>query len=215
MVSLLDVPSDVHFIIWTLLSLSDLATLQRVCQVLACLFSRINTISQVCRGIARRINDDKSLWVVILQAYVLRKGTPLPSNLPPLHRVAALDVKSWVKHAFLLQKNYRSAAVKSFRTCTYEGFTWTKIIRGRWCLVASANLSNAKLAVWDLSQTNLEGPCTVMPLEGPITDGTVEDSGDYVHAAVTVATGYVTPILPVLFSDVPILIVRRSFLYWT
>lgn len=54
-----------------------------------------------------------------------------------------------------------------------------------------------------------------MPLEGPITDGTVEDSGDYVHAAVTVATGYVTPVLRMLFSNVPMLLVRRSFSYWT
>lgn len=215
MSSLLDLPSDVHFVIWTLLSLSDLATLQRVCQALVCSFRIIDSIFKVCRRIACRINDDKSLWIGILQNDILRKRMPLPLNLLPLHRVAALDVKSWAKHAFLLQKNYQSATVKSFRTCTYEGITWTTIIRGRWCLVASANLSNAKLAVWDLSQTNIEGPCTVMPLEGPITDGIVEDSGDYVHAAVTVATRYVTPIIRMLVSNVSMLIVRRLFSFWT
>lgn len=54
-----------------------------------------------------------------------------------------------------------------------------------------------------------------MPMEGPITDGIVEDSGDYVHAAVTVATRYVTPIIRMLASNVSMLIVRRLFSYWT
>lgn len=188
--SFVRLPTDVHSLIWMKLALSDIAALQQVSTASGALLDLTDAMTEACKEIHIRVTEDKQLWIAILQDHIVRKRRPLPTYRRPLYEASAGDIQCWIKQSFIVEENYQSGCVRSSRTTTHKGITWVKLVRGRWCLVASADLEQSRLSVWNITLSSLHGPCTELSLEGPLTDGMVEDLGYSVHAAVTIATRF-------------------------
>lgn len=62
-----------------------------------------------------------------------------------------------------------------------------KLVKGRWCLVASSDASQSRLSLFDSGSGALQ-LITENFLPGPIMDGQLEDVEEYVHLAVTVGS---------------------------
>ncbi|TDL19711.1 hypothetical protein BD410DRAFT_830161 [Rickenella mellea] len=104
-----------------------------------------------------------------------------------LSLVGATAVESWTRNAFVLERAYLSnnpLSVHHLKT-GIRAVTWVKIIRGRWCLAASSNISESLLTLWDIS-TSDNRICAEMPLPGPIMDGEIEDIKSEIVVAVSV-----------------------------
>lgn len=63
--------------------------------------------------------------------------------------------------------------------------TWTKLIRGRWCLIACSDFLVSRLVVWDLQNPIDQLQKAIFHLSGPVVDGIVEDITSEVLIALT------------------------------
>ncbi|TDL25192.1 hypothetical protein BD410DRAFT_826509 [Rickenella mellea] len=176
MQSLCTIPADVQSLVLNYLNASDLVRLMLTSHAM-------NT----------SISSNKQLWA----GYARHELTNCQRQLIP-HRIlkafpdaSALDVQTWVRHALSLDSNYASGAFtvhRIFSEATYS-VTWLRLIRGRWCLVASSNLNESRLTLWDLSSVS-DGPhpCAKIFLPGPIMDGQIDDASNTIRVAVTIGS---------------------------
>lgn len=142
------------------------------------------------------MRDDKVIWVECLRRDVVEKGIELPKYRPMLPDASAADVRAWVKNAITLHRAYASGRqqptiIHSFVVDVELETTWTKIIRGRWCLAAMSNIFRSLVRVWMIGSV---GDCEAMNIfyfPGPIVDGVVDDGTEKVRIALTIATTYV------------------------
>ncbi|KLO09770.1 hypothetical protein SCHPADRAFT_1000015 [Schizopora paradoxa] len=170
-----DIPSDIFL---QIAQFSPLQSITRLCQV--------------CRSFAEYVHGDKSIWVECLRRDVVEKGIELPKYRPRLSDASAADVRAWVKNAIILNRAYASGRqqpkIQSFVVDVELETTWTKIIRGRWCLAAMSNIFQSFVGVRRIGSS---GNCEAMNkfyFPGPITDGVVDDGSTEVRIAFTVAT---------------------------
>ncbi|TDL26863.1 hypothetical protein BD410DRAFT_782951 [Rickenella mellea] len=174
--SLCTIPADVKTLVWNYLDASDLVRVMLTCYAMN---TSISNDKQLWAGCARR---ELNNWQRRLIPHRLLK---------PFQDASGLDVQSWVRHAISLDKNYASCAFTTHRFCSEATYaiTWLRLIRGRWCLVASSNLNESRLTLWDLSPRSDESrPCAKIFLPGPIMDGQVEDNSNIIRVAVTVGS---------------------------
>ncbi|TDL19723.1 hypothetical protein BD410DRAFT_841880 [Rickenella mellea] len=165
-------PSDVLAIIFQELSLGDLLS-----------------VRQVCKTIHEAISTDKLLWMSIFKCYVIDGGKCVILYRRPLSLLGAAAVESWTRNAYVLEKAYLSTSslsVYCFKT-GIRAVTWVKIIRGRWCLAASSNISESRLTLWDISPPHHQ-ICAEIFLPGPIMDGEIEDLNSEIIIAVSVGS---------------------------
>ncbi len=138
------------------------------------------------------MQGDKRLWLERLQKDVICKGIELPKYCQHLERASAEAVRSLVKNAIALNRAYasggQSATVNSFVVDDGLEATWTKIVRGRWCLVALSNVSTSFVGVWQIQSTGSLELANRFFLPGPVLDGVVDDVTDEIRIAITVAT---------------------------
>lgn len=66
--------------------------------------------------------------------------------------------------------------------------TWTKLIRGRWCLIACSDFFVSQLVVWDLQNPTDQLQKAIFHLPGPVVDGIVEDITSEILIALTLGT---------------------------
>ena len=59
-----------------------------------------------------------------------------------------------------------------------------KLIRGSWCLAASSDEESSSILLWNLTDNNPD-PVAEYHLPGPVIDGIVEDSREYIRFAIT------------------------------
>ncbi len=138
------------------------------------------------------MREDKRLWLDCLRRDVISKGIELPRYRQTLERATAEDVCSWVKTAITLHKAYASggqyARVTSFVVDNGLETTWSRIIRGRWCLVALSNVSTSFLGIWKILSAGSLELKERFYLPGPVLDGAVDDFFDDIRIAITVGT---------------------------
>ncbi|KLO09772.1 hypothetical protein SCHPADRAFT_1000017 [Schizopora paradoxa] len=170
-----DIPSDIFYHIAHFSSLQGVA---RLCQV--------------CRRFSEYVHGDKGIWVECLRRDVVEKGIELPKYRPMLSDASAADVRAWVKKAIVLNRAYASGGqqpkIRSFVVDVELETTWTKIIRGRWCLAALSNIFQSFVRVWRIDSRGRCDTMNTLFFPGPITDGVVDDGGREVRIAFTVAT---------------------------
>ncbi len=146
----------------------------------------------MCRRFWEYAHRDKRLWLDCLRWDVISRGIELPTYCQSLEQASAEDVRSWVKTAVTLHNAYasggRHARVTSFVVDDGLETTWSKIIRGRWCLVALSNVSTSYLGIWQILSTGSMEFKGRFYFPGPVLDGVVDDLADYVRIAITVGT---------------------------
>ncbi len=135
---------------------------------------------------------DKRLWLECLQRDVISKGIELPRYCQTLEQASAEHIRSWVRTAITLNKAYASggqnAMVTSFVIDDGLEATWTKVIRGRWCLVALSNVSTSFVGIWRIPSSGSLQIENKFYLPGPVLDGVVDDVAEEIRIAITVAT---------------------------
>ncbi len=135
---------------------------------------------------------DKRLWLEWLQSEVISKGIELPKCCQHLEQASAEHVRFWVKKLIALHGAYASggqnATVISFVINGGLEATWTKIVLGRWCLVALSNVSTSFIGVWQIQSNGSVELRRKFYLPGPVLDGVVNDSTEEIHIAITLAT---------------------------
>jgi len=145
----------------------------------------------VCRRFWEYAHRDKCLWLDCLRWDVI-SSIELPTYCQSLEQASAEDVRSWVKTAVTLHNAYasggRHARVTSFVVDDGLETTWSKIIRGRWCLVALSNVSTSFVGIWQILSTGSTELMERFYLPGPVLDGVVDDLAGYVRIAITVGT---------------------------
>ncbi len=123
---------------------------------------------------------------------MISKGIELPKYCQPLEQASAEHVRSWVKTSIALHGAYissgQNAAVISFVVNGRLEATWTKIVRGRWCLVALSNVSTSFIGVWQIQSNGSVELRRKFYLPGPVLDGVVDDSTEEIRIAITLAT---------------------------
>ena len=63
--------------------------------------------------------------------------------------------------------------------------TWAKLVRGRWCLVASSDATQSRLSVFD-GLCGMQDEKYVFYLDGPVMDGVVEDTPQGINLALSI-----------------------------
>ncbi|THH02121.1 hypothetical protein EW145_g6797 [Phellinidium pouzarii] len=146
--------------------------------------------AQVSSEYTALITNDKQLWTYIFERDIKARGLCYPSNLRPIEEASATQIESWVKHAYSLEKRYSTPNLKTIalRVKVRGRVMWAKLLRGRWCLIASADSASSELSIWDISSSSDIRLRTKVHLRAPVFDGQLEDTGDFIHVAVTVAT---------------------------
>ncbi|TDL27940.1 hypothetical protein BD410DRAFT_739274 [Rickenella mellea] len=172
--SLCNIPTDVQSLLWNHLNAIDLFRLM-----------------VTCHAMNSSISNNKQLWVVCAR----RELTSCQRHLIPYRRsiqdASAFDIQSWFRHSISLDKNYASSAftVHHLHTEATYAITWLRLIRGRWCLVASSNLNESRLTLWDLSSgSDKPQPFANLFLPGPVMDGQVDDASNTIRVAVTIGS---------------------------
>ena len=66
--------------------------------------------------------------------------------------------------------------------------TWVKLIRGRWCIVASSDSLCSRLMVFDGLNGLQSSPKYESFLEGPVMDGVVDDTAHGINMALSIGT---------------------------
>ena len=137
-----------------------------------------------------KISEDKQLWVHIVERYVHSCGSHLPVQIEAraLGELEASTVQFWARTAFELNRTYtkhgrRKMSYIDGLTCV----TWIKLVRGRWCLVASSDLTQSRLIVFD-GLRGLQNYETEVFLEGPVMDGVLEDSVAGINIALSIGS---------------------------
>lgn len=139
------------------------------------------------------VSDDKQLWLHFLYRDVKLRGLPSPKSTRPLDAIASRDVINWIKNGIVLNRNYLTGYNDTLvRFDMSMHVTWTKIVRGRWVLVACSNLHLSMLILWDLHDTQPNSYKSMLYFSGPVTEALLEDDGSEILIAFTVGTKYVT-----------------------
>lgn len=117
----------------------------------------------------------------------------LPANSISLEEASANAVCAWVKHAVTLQKAYENPNLSRAvtRLDTPARVTFVKLLRGRWCLVASSNTSVSELSVWKILSPSVCSFRARIYLRAPVLDGLLDDGGYYIRFAVTIGASWV------------------------
>ncbi|KAL5510926.1 hypothetical protein ACEPAG_4683 [Sanghuangporus baumii] len=175
----------------------DLSTLPLPLDILSIIcrhldLKSIARLRQVSPALSHELSNDKQLWVHILERDVKRKRLPIPANLRDISEVTASSVESWIKHAIMLDRCYKTPenALSVSRLGNRKGpaVTWLKLILGRWCLVAAADDYESEMSLWEI--TSKGGPRRVAKiyLEAPVIDGRIDVSLGEIRCAVSVGT---------------------------
>lgn len=141
---------------------------------------------QVCRQLHDRISSDKQLWVIVLEQHIHSKGFHLHPRRIGVETASAAQVESWVRCFFRLQRSFKHGLPSSISRVKLDlHVTWMKVIRTRWCLVASSNITPSRLTVWKLDDG---GPPVFKDfyISGPVIGGIVEDNNTMITAALTI-----------------------------
>ncbi|TDL19701.1 hypothetical protein BD410DRAFT_401770 [Rickenella mellea] len=170
--TLLTIPHEIISVIYSWLSFKD-----------------ILSVRNVCKGLQIAISTDEVLWARILTRDVLDRGIRLPPYLKPFGLADASAVESWTRNALMLEKAYKSPKPLPMDRLTTgtRSVTWTKLIRGRWCLFASSNVSESRISLWDISSPDRQ-VCAEVLLPGPVMDGQVDDRTSEINVAVSVGS---------------------------
>ena len=133
--------------------------------------------------------ENKQLWLHLFHREIELRGLPTSDFLHPIDTVTTQDVIAWFRNALILNKNYESGYNETLRrTNIDQHVTWIKLIRGRWVLVASSNLLQSKLVVWDVHSSEHDSYKTVFYFIGPVVEALVQDDGLEVLIAFTLGT---------------------------
>ena len=100
-------------------------------------------------------------------------------------------VRFWAWKALNLQRAYKDpacASINFFGDLLYV--TWAKLIRGRWCLVASSDHLQSQLFVFD-GLRGFQSDKYVFYLDGPVMDGVVEDTPHGINLALSIGARWV------------------------
>lgn len=151
---------------------------------------------QTCTALQTAISRDKQLWAHILDRDIKAKSLPLPYNLRSIEDVDVRGLESCVKHAVTLSQSYAQADVKLF-TREIENrrglaVSWLKLLRGRWCLVASSNTEESQFSIWKILSEDGVDLATRIYLEAPVIDGLVDESDGRLRCVVTVGSSSVS-----------------------
>ncbi|TDL13259.1 hypothetical protein BD410DRAFT_903336 [Rickenella mellea] len=174
--NLCSISKDVQSLVWSYLCARDLVSLM-----------------VACKGLNASISDDKQLWVG-WSARTLTTSGYHNYSIPyrrSLEDVDASDVRSWLAHGISLYKGYTSSSptIQKLDSMAPRIVTWVRLIRGRWCLVASSNVSESRLTLWDLSsRSGGPHPCSEIFFPGPVMDGQIDDDLTSIRIAVTVGS---------------------------
>ncbi|EJD00058.1 uncharacterized protein FOMMEDRAFT_30742 [Fomitiporia mediterranea MF3/22] len=114
----------------------------------------------------------------------------IPNYLGNLEHVHVRDIQSWVKHAVLLDRNYRTPYKKlhAWRIANREklGITWLRLVHGHWALVASADVHTCEFSVWEIPPEGEIRQVARVFLDAPVIDGMADESCQQVHCAITI-----------------------------
>ncbi len=146
----------------------------------------------MCKQFLVYVREDKHLWVQCLRRDVISSNIELPAKYRlSLADASADDVRFWVKTAISLHHAYASggqrAKVHSFSVNEELETTWSKIIRGCWCLAAMSNTSQSLIGIWRIHPSGVLKCESKFYLPGPVLDGAVDDDIEDVCLAITVA----------------------------
>ena len=81
-----------------------------------------------------------------------------------------------------------SSPVKSSLVDSIPPVTWTKLVRGRWCIAAVSDSISSRLILYDLFVGLSSGPTVEVYLPGPVMDGVLEDTLPEINIAVSIGT---------------------------
>ena len=103
--------------------------------------------------------------------------------------VSIRSLISRIKYAKQLFRIYENGPFQSsIVTFQLQGsVTWLKLLRGRWLLVASSDLDQSKLSLWDVSEER-KRLVTQLYLTGPVMDGKCDDSVRTIFFALSIGT---------------------------
>ena len=133
--------------------------------------------------------SDKQLWLSLFYRETRKRSLPYPKYIQPIDVVTAQDVMEWVRHAIILNRSYSSGRNETlYKIDTTLRVTWTKLVRGRWLLIACSDLKLSELVLLDLYDTEEK---STFYFSGPITEALLEDSGSEILIALTVGKKYV------------------------
>ncbi|KLO15561.1 hypothetical protein SCHPADRAFT_902327 [Schizopora paradoxa] len=152
-------------------------------------------LRRVSRHLQHLISNDKILWEHILGCEVSARSLSLHPNRIDTRTASAAQVESWLRSAIVLRHSYsRTTRSTKSRLKLDQGITWVRIARARWCIVASSDVQQSRLSVYDFA-TNIKC-CEVFYLSGPVLAGIVDDTDSGLRMALTV--GSVKPQVVVL-----------------
>ncbi|KLO11326.1 hypothetical protein SCHPADRAFT_831280 [Schizopora paradoxa] len=155
----------------------------RICSWLP--LGSVVSLRQTCSQINQSVSDDKQLWLNLIARYVLCHSINLHPLRTKLEDASAKHVESWLRCAIYSQRVFSSELKPNiFRVKLNLHVTWLKIIRIRWCLVASSSPNESRLTIW-----NLDGTPSISKeyfISGPVVDGLVDDDGSQIIAALTI-----------------------------
>ena len=146
---------------------------------------------QTCSTYSTAISGDKQLWSQILDRDVKGRSLPVPYNSANFEGTSAYELECLVRRAVLLERKYNSNGKLSFRKIDNPhrlGMTWAKLIRGRWCLIATADTYRSELSVWEIQSNGETVLSSRIFLQGPVLDGVIDESLGSVNVALTVGT---------------------------
>ncbi|EJD00091.1 uncharacterized protein FOMMEDRAFT_142533 [Fomitiporia mediterranea MF3/22] len=173
MQNILTLPQDIHYLIFSKLTLCDILRLR-----------------QTCSTFSSCISSNKQLWTHMFKQHVIRNSLPFPHYLRCIKDVEAHDIESWVRHAVSLDRNFatvrRRLHVRRVTNSHGLAITWLRLIRGRWALVASADVNRCELMIWEIP---LKGEMKLAArkfVEAPVIDGVVDESETQVQCAITI-----------------------------
>ncbi|TDL22367.1 hypothetical protein BD410DRAFT_839814 [Rickenella mellea] len=170
---ILSLPQDVITEIYFLLPMQGIAALR-----------------QCCLQLQQSISNDKQLWIRIMDRDIAERRISLLPYRRTIISANALAVESWIRNAITLEKAYESNLHLNLdHTIVPDRLsaTWAKLIRGRWCLVATSNVYQSWLSLWDGGSTGR--PLRMRySLAGPVMDGLVEDTEDGILLALSIGT---------------------------
>ena len=114
---------------------------------------------------------------------------PLQIESRPLGELDAATVGFWARVSLALGKNYGSSGANRYTTIHgLSCITWVKLVRGRWCIVATSNLSQSRLVIFDGLGGLSSDRMVNFYLEGPVMDGEIEDTPTGINIALSIGT---------------------------
>ena len=122
---------------------------------------------------------------------MFNRGAHLPLQIEntPLKNLDVKTLEYWARSAFVLDKIYNGLGTNTFsiiRGLSYV--TWVKLIRGRWCLVASSDKLQSRFTVYDGIGGLRAREKQDYYLDGPVLDGVVEDTPLGINIALSIGT---------------------------